>query len=204
MYPQIRMLMTSKLRQQQIGQTLSDLSSIVLNNNIIQISQTLSDLFRNTNISKNIEKSYNLKPDLLIERLSFSHFIELVKITDSLKRAFYEIECISGNWSVRELQRQTGSLLFERTGLSVNKEKLLQLTNSKVQTHLPGDIIRDPYIFEFLGLKQQEVFTENKLEDLLIKNLFISEYKLNLPSEKELKQFIESKKELLESLKQKI
>lgn len=60
----------------------------------------------------------------LIESLSFTHFIELIKLSDPLKRAFYEVECISGNWSVRELKRQISSLYYERLGLSKNKKKL--------------------------------------------------------------------------------
>jgi len=62
--------------------------------------------------------------DKLIERLSFTHFVELIKLGDSFKRTFYEIECIRGNWSVRELKRQIGSLYYERSGLSKDKEKL--------------------------------------------------------------------------------
>jgi hypothetical protein len=59
-------------------------------------------------------------------RLSWTHFIELIRIEDSLKRTFYEIECIRGNWSVRQLQRQTGSLLYARTGLSMDKEAVVR------------------------------------------------------------------------------
>lgn len=65
-----------------------------------------------------------IPPDMLIDKLSYSHFKLLTDLEDPLKRAFYEIECIRGNWSVRELKRQTGSLYCERSGLSENKEKL--------------------------------------------------------------------------------
>jgi hypothetical protein len=66
-------------------------------------------------------------PEDLISYLSFSHFAELIQIDDPLKRTFYEVECIQGNWSVRELKRQIGSLYYERSGLSRNKEKLREL-----------------------------------------------------------------------------
>jgi len=86
-------------------------------------------------------------------------------------RLFYELECIKGTWSVKELRRQIGSLLYERTGLSKNKKKLLALAhqNSNVQTF--PDLIRDPYIFDFLGLKQQEVLPEKGLEQALLNHL---------------------------------
>ncbi|WP_372367714.1 DUF1016 N-terminal domain-containing protein [Candidatus Uabimicrobium sp. HlEnr_7] len=64
----------------------------------------------------------------LFSRLSWSHFLELIKIDDELKRSFYEIECIKNNWSVRKLVRQKNSILFERIGLSKNKEKIFIIT----------------------------------------------------------------------------
>lgn len=112
-----------------------------------------------------------INPVLLISRLSYTHLLELTKETEALKRAFYEIQAIKGNWSVRELERQRGSLLFERTGLSKNKEKLLQITREEATQLIPADIIRDPYVFEFIGLKQHEVLKENKLEKALLDHI---------------------------------
>jgi len=66
--------------------------------------------------------------DTLIERLAFTHFVELIKTDDPPKRSFYEIECIRGNWSVRELKRQINSLYYERSGLSKDKEKHYRFT----------------------------------------------------------------------------
>jgi len=107
----------------------------------------------------------------LLSRLSFTHFAELLEIQDSLKRVFYEVECIRGNWSVRELKRQIATLYYERTGLSRNKKKLASLveqTSEKQEARLP---IRDPYIFEFLGLKLKEVMGESDIEDALLDKL---------------------------------
>ena len=107
----------------------------------------------------------------LLSRLSFTHFAELLEIQDSLKRVFYEVECIRGNWSVRELKRQIATLYYERTGLSRNKKKLASLveqTSEKQEARLP---IRDPYIFEFLGLKSKEVMGESDIEDALLDKL---------------------------------
>lgn len=107
----------------------------------------------------------------LVQKLTFTHFVELLRLDDPLKRAFYEIECIKGGWSVRELKRQIGSLLFERLGLSTDKEKLLRLTAGESSSAQPADLIKDPYIFEFLGLTPKEAFRENDLETALIDHL---------------------------------
>ena len=112
-----------------------------------------------------------VSPERLLNSLSFSHFAELVAIDDPLKRAFYEVECIRGNWSVRELKRQIGSLYYERSGLSTNKDKLAELAQSGAETAEPKLAIRDPYIFEFLGIKPQEVMGESDLEDALLDKL---------------------------------
>ena len=102
----------------------------------------------------------------LLSRLSFTHFAELLEIQDSLKRVFYEVECIRGNWSVRELKRQIATLYYERTGLSRNKKKLASLVEQTSETQEARLPIRDPYIFEFLGLKSKEVMGEISKERL--------------------------------------
>jgi predicted nuclease of restriction endonuclease-like (RecB) superfamily len=107
----------------------------------------------------------------LVTSLSFSHFVELIAIDDPLKRAFYEIECMRGNWSVRGLKRQIGSLYYERSGLSRNKEKLAELAQSGAELAEPKLAIRDPYVFEFLGIKSREVMRESDLEDALLDKL---------------------------------
>ncbi len=121
--------------------------------------------------NKKEDKPMGVSAELLISRLSYTHILELTKEPEPLKRAFYEIQAIKGNWGVRELERQRGSLLYERTGLSKNKEKLIQLTNDKAVELVPEDIIRNPYIFEFVGLKEQEVLKEGKLEEALLDHL---------------------------------
>lgn len=108
---------------------------------------------------------------ILISRLSFSLLIELARESNELKRVFYELQAIKGNWSVMELQRQIGSLLYERTGLSTNKEGLIIDVNKKAEPLTPVRIMRDPYVFEFVGLEPKEKYTESKLEDALIDHL---------------------------------
>lgn len=110
------------------------------------------------------------KPDLL-QRLSFSHLAELLELPDETQRRFYEIECIRGNWSVRELKRQIASLYYQRSGLSQDKAALFNLAQQTAETASPAHIIRDPYVFEFLGLRSRDVMAESDLEDALLDKL---------------------------------
>ncbi|HRK84039.1 MAG TPA: PDDEXK nuclease domain-containing protein [Saprospiraceae bacterium] len=114
---------------------------------------------------------WQLPAETLLKRLSFTHFVELLKLDNPMQRLFYEMECIKGNWSRRQLQRQIGSLLFERTGLSRNKEALLaQIKDDNSPIHI-ADFIREPYVFEFLGLKMEDAFLESDLEKALLEHL---------------------------------
>lgn len=107
----------------------------------------------------------------LFTLLSFSHLAELIAIADPLKRAFYEIECIRGNWAVRALKRQIDTLYFERSALSKDKEKLAAMVRQGAEAAEPRLAIRDPYIFEFLGLRAQDAVAESDLEAALVANL---------------------------------
>lgn len=108
---------------------------------------------------------------MLLERLSYTHLELLTAIDDHLKRAFYEIECVRGNWSVRGLKRQIATLYFERSGLSEDKEKLAEMVQQGVDTSASELEIRDPYVFEFLGLRAKEAVPETDLEAALTENL---------------------------------
>lgn len=110
-------------------------------------------------------------PQQVINSLSYTHIEQLLALDDDTKRAFYEIECIRGNWSVRELKRQIGSLYYERSGLSLDKKKLSELAHHAAEQTESGLAVRDPYVFEFLGLKPREVMSESHLEDELIDKL---------------------------------
>lgn len=107
----------------------------------------------------------------IIASLSFTHLAELIAIEDDTKRTFYEVECISGNWSVRELKRQIASLYYERSGLSTDKAALSKLANANTEQQSTRLTVRDPYVFEFLGLKPKEVMSESHLEDELISGI---------------------------------
>lgn len=106
----------------------------------------------------------------IISHLSFTHLREIMTLDDPLARYFYEQECIKCTWSVRELRRQISTNLYVRAGISANPEKLLSLPS--VQGHDSVELqIRQPFTFEFLGLKAQEVVDEHDLEDALISHL---------------------------------
>lgn len=106
----------------------------------------------------------------IISHLSFTHLREIMTLDDPLARYFYEQECIKCTWSVRELRRQISTNLYVRAGISTNPEKLLSLPS--VQGHDSAELqIRQPFSFEFLGLKAQEVVDEHDLEDALISHL---------------------------------
>lgn len=107
----------------------------------------------------------------LLERLSYSHIEQLVDLNDDTKRSFYEVECLRGNWSVRELKRQIASLYYERSGLSHDKQKLSEQASQGAEMHGARLAVRDPYVFEFLGLKPKDVMSESHLEDQLIDKL---------------------------------
>ena len=110
----------------------------------------------------------------LNEKLSWSHYCELMIIKDKDKRNFYEKECSNSNWSVRELKRQLDTSLFERLLLSdgkVNKEKVLALSKEGQILNKPSDIVKQPYVFEFLGIKEQKPILEKDLEYKLIRHI---------------------------------
>ncbi|MDR0507309.1 MAG: DUF1016 N-terminal domain-containing protein, partial [Dysgonamonadaceae bacterium] len=95
-----------------------------------------------------------LQPELLLTRLTFSHFIELIRVDDDLQRLFYEVEAIKNNWNIRELRRAIDTSLAFRTVMSTNKEAIIaKIKNLKPETN--AEIIRNPYVLEFLDLDEK-------------------------------------------------
>jgi predicted nuclease of restriction endonuclease-like (RecB) superfamily len=107
---------------------------------------------------------------ILIEKLSFTHIIELLKVEDSLERAFYEVNAIKNNWTVEELKRNINSLLFQRIGLSKDKETLLAKLKNESLLQVT-DIIKSPILLEFLGLEEKAEYSESDLEQVIINHL---------------------------------
>jgi predicted nuclease of restriction endonuclease-like (RecB) superfamily len=103
--------------------------------------------------------------------LSWSHYCELLKVDVQLPRSFYEKEAIQNNWSVRELRRQINSMLFERLALSKDTKAVMKMAEKGQIVEKPEDAIKDPYIFEFLNLKEEISYTEDQLEQAIIDKL---------------------------------
>ncbi|MBF9254232.1 DUF1016 family protein [Pontibacter sp. 172403-2] len=123
-----------------------------------------------TNLGSN-EDETNKRVAMPDFRLSWSHYIKLMRIENPDERRFYEIESIQNNWTLKELQRQFDSALYERLALSRDKEKVKQLSEKGQQLHQPQDLIKDPYVLEFLGLKEETAYSESKLENHIIDEL---------------------------------
>ena len=104
-------------------------------------------------------------------KLSWSHYCELLKEDNENARKFYEIEAIENNWSIRELKRQMNSMLYERLCLSRNKRRVMALSVKGQVIERPEDAIKDPYVLEFLKLKEDSSYTESQLEQAVIDKL---------------------------------
>lgn len=114
----------------------------------------------------------NFQP--LAGNLSWSHYCYLIYIDDDDERKFYEKECINSKWSKRELKRQIDSSLFHRLLLSdgkANKQKVLELSKKGQIINNPADILKEPYVFEFLGIRKNKPILESDLEKNLINHL---------------------------------
>lgn len=122
---------------------------------------------------KNMRQFYQTYPigDALRSQLSWTHYRLLMRIDDPQKRSFYEIESASGNWSTREMERQMNSMLFERLALSLDKEGVMTLAREGQVLREPLDMVKDPYVLEFLGLPQSEILYEKELESALLEHL---------------------------------
>ncbi|MBU0672437.1 MAG: DUF1016 family protein [Candidatus Margulisbacteria bacterium] len=125
---------------------------------------------RNVLNMRNFYQAYK-KRQTVSAIFSWSHIVELISLEDSLARSFYEKECVANKWSVRELRRQIGSMLFERLALSKNKKGVLKLAAKGQQTKKAQDIVKDPYVLEFLGIPEKHQYSEEELEKRIIDNM---------------------------------
>ncbi|MDR0490292.1 MAG: PDDEXK nuclease domain-containing protein [Oscillospiraceae bacterium] len=163
-----------------IGQSLTALSekSDSMNSGLDEIQKQQS----RTAKSDNTEKSYSLislfdanaqKGQSLtaLFKLSWTHYQILMRVDNEAARNFYEIEAASGQWTVRQLQRQVGSSLYERLALSRDKDKVLSLANKGQTIESPRDIFKKPYVLEFTGLEERSEYSETELEQALMDNL---------------------------------
>lgn len=135
-----------------------------------QIYETLSHKLQNI---ENEDNDENIPAEKLLSSISFSHFIELMKIDNPVKRLYYEMLTIQTGLSVRELKRQIDALSYERIGLSGNMEHALTTIQQKIHPQTVTDTVKDDYFFEFLNIPQQRVLLlkESELETLLLDHL---------------------------------
>lgn len=127
-----------------------------------QINENSTTDLTDLNFSKKNTFNFNLP---------WSHYLKLMRIKNINERKFYEIEAHKNNWSLRELQRQYDAALYTRLSLSKNKEEILQLSEKGQVIEKPQDLIKDPYVLEFLGLPEKSIYSENDLESGLIDKL---------------------------------
>lgn len=126
-----------------------------------EIGQTLSDRFPNLPTTKNGRKFF----------LSWSHYLKLMRIDNVDERHFYEIEAAKNDWSISELKRQFNSALYERLRLSTDKHKVQQLSQHGQIIEKTSDVVKDPYVLEFLGLQELPEYSETELESRIIDHL---------------------------------
>ena len=139
----------------------------------------IQDEPQNTYLEKGKQWLPNSKSETVLRKssespsftLSWSHYLILMRIDNPDERSFYEIECTQQQWSVRQLSRQVGSSLYERLALSRNKDEVMRLAREGQTIEKPSDIIKNPMTLEFLGLKEEEAYTESKLERAIISKL---------------------------------
>jgi predicted nuclease of restriction endonuclease-like (RecB) superfamily len=136
------------------------------------LTQTSGKGFSRSNLFY-IRKLYLIfqKSETLSHKLTWSHYFEILKSDSDLEIGFYVKQCEKEKWSVRELKRQMKSMLFHRLALSTDKEGVLKLANKGHEIQQPEDLLKDPFVLEFLNIPQQRQYLESELEEKLINNL---------------------------------
>ena len=144
----------------------------VLENLSIKLSNEFGRGFSKRNLER-MRKFYLYYPIAtnVLSQLTWSHYLELLKINDANKRNFYMHECINSNWDVRELQRQRTTLLYERICASKDKKSILELSNQGHKVSEGKDIIKDPFVLEFLDIKENTNYLETDLEKNILEHL---------------------------------
>ena len=155
-YPQIWLTLSAELQNGQYPEMLP------------VPTERLNEIW--TTVSAKSEESMTLQPELLLSRLSYSHFIELIRVEDTLQRLFYEVEAVKNNWNIRELRRAIDTSLAYRTAMSTNKETIIgKIKNLKPATN--AEIIRNPFVMEFMDLDEKSEYSESDLEQQILNHL---------------------------------
>jgi predicted nuclease of restriction endonuclease-like (RecB) superfamily len=157
---------------EQKGEEKAKYGSALLDNLSKDLGRSYGKGFSRDNLER-MRKFYLLFPssETLSRNLSWSHYCLLLRVEENLARNFYFVEAEKEKWSVRELEHQISSSLFERLALSKNTKGILSLSRKGQMIEKPNDLIKDPYILDFLGLDEKEQYTERELENTIISNL---------------------------------
>ena len=162
------------VEEEQKGKNRAEYGKALLKNLSIELTKEFGKGFSVDNL-ENMRRFYLVysKSETVSRKfeLSWSHYIFLSRIKNEDKRNFYEIEAIKNNWSLRELKRQFNSALFERLALSKDKQKVKELSQKGQVIQSPKDLIKEPYVLEFLGLEEKSYYSESELEQKLIDKL---------------------------------
>jgi predicted nuclease of restriction endonuclease-like (RecB) superfamily len=167
-YPSI---VQSLIEQLQINnnQEFNTIQSMIGHFNL-ESNEIIQSLIGQSEINNNVKSIATENPNLFISKISFTHILEFIKIDNALQRSFYELQTIKNNWTVRQLQREINSMLFERIGLSSDKELMFdKLKNDSISNF--SEIIKSPYILEFLNIPELSQYSENDLEQSIINHL---------------------------------
>ena len=162
------------VEDEQKGFERAEYGKETLKNLSVSLTKEFGKGFSATNLKqmKNFYLAYKISQTVSDQfKLSWSHYLVLMRMENLNERNFYEIEAINNNWSLRELKRQFNSALYERLVLSKNKEKVKELALKGQVIEKPSDVVKDPYILEFLGLEEKPNYSENDLETEIINKL---------------------------------
>jgi len=162
------------VEEEQHGNVRAEYGKETLKNLSIKLTANYGKGFSVTNLKqmRDFYLTYQIRQTVSDQfTLSYSHYLFLMRIDNPEERKFYEIESSQNNWSLRELKRQFDSALFERLSLSKDKEKVKSLAVQGQIIENPCDIVKDPYVLEFLGLPEKAYYSESELESRLIEKL---------------------------------
>ena len=162
------------VEEEQHGNVRAEYGKETLKNLSIKLTANYGKGFSVTNLKqmRDFYLTYQIRQTVSDQfTLSYSHYLFLMRIDNPEERKFYEIESSQNNWSLRELKRQFDSALYERLSLSKDKEKVKSLAVQGQIIENPCDIVKDPYVLEFLGLPEKAYYSESELESRLVEKL---------------------------------
>ena len=150
---------------------LGDITLCISKNNRKSEDLAISDCQIGQPLVAQLDEELQIPPDVLFKNLSFTHFALLLPVEDPIARVFYELETIKGSWTKRELKRQIDTNYYIRSGISRNPEKMSRYVQANAEKTDLADIIKTPYVYEFLGLSDRDIIKESDLEEAVIEHL---------------------------------